>query len=212
MFSFSQQRMLNMTAQELRWFDNIKKAFFQSDQAIISGDAENCLEPLMRAVDTAKTLRRSLKGESVDERYNKERFTTFLDLDVPPPGRGGLEIEIVDSRTGKLHRYSFSGLAYAIRCMIHENENLNHAEWTEYHISLNWSEPHSNAFGCKIDEKLVLNGFVFRMRIREVLAKFVTGIEGTRSFHQTGNFSITCAPPLGSIKPVQKRTTKDVAR
>lgn len=204
MFSFSEERMLEMTSQELRWLENIKKAFFESDQALMNRNAEESLEPLLRAVDTAKTLRRSLKGETVDERDNKKRFTDFLDLDVPAPDRGGLNVEVTNSRNGTLKRYSFSQLAYAIRCMIHENENLNIAEWSGYHICLDWSQTHSSMLGYTSDSKLIVNGFILARRIREVLAKFVTGIEGTRNFHQTGNFSITSAPPLGSIRPVKK--------
>ena len=71
-------RLLNMTDVERRWLDNIKKAFHESDQALQSGRHEDrCLEELFKAIDTAKTLRRSLRGEDTSGKDNKKRFIEF---------------------------------------------------------------------------------------------------------------------------------------
>ncbi len=61
-------------------------------------------------------------------RDNKKRFLEFLNLELPSPESGGLLVHLVDARSGKAVAYSFAELVYDIRCMIHENENLNAAE------------------------------------------------------------------------------------
>lgn len=55
----SEERIHAMTPQELRWLDNLKKAFYESDQSFRSGAPQDqCLEELCKAIDTAKTLQR----------------------------------------------------------------------------------------------------------------------------------------------------------
>ena len=198
-------RLVNMTPQEMRWFDNMKKAFLKSDQAITNGTFDDdCLEQQFRAIDTAKTLRRSLLGEPVDDQDNKRRFIHFINLEIPTPDRGGLDIELADSRTLKTKRYSFAELVYAIRCMIHENENLNVTEGTDYHILIDWTKPRSGGFGHIESKRFVCNGFILANRLREILAKFVTGIDGLRAFEQGQGFMVTISPPMGSINPTRK--------
>ena len=86
------RRVVEMTAQETRWLENVRKAFYASDQAICARTPqEACLESLVKAIDIAKTLRRSLRGESVDHYENRKRFTHFLELEVPAPDAGGRE-------------------------------------------------------------------------------------------------------------------------
>jgi len=61
MFSgISEERFGRLTAQEERLLDNVKKAFRDSDQLYRDGRPEDCMEPMCRAIDAAKTLRRSL--------------------------------------------------------------------------------------------------------------------------------------------------------
>src|SRR5262245_31748493 len=122
-------RLLNMTEQEQRWLDNLKKAFYESDRAYLEDcPHDECFPALCKAVDTAKTLRRSLRGEDVSSKDNKKRFLEFLNCELPSPEVGGVRVDLVDARTGKAISYSFAELVYDIRCMVHENENLNAAE------------------------------------------------------------------------------------
>lgn len=127
--AITHDRLLAMSNQELRWFDNVKKAFYESDLAYTEGRAQDhCFPELCNAVDTAKTLRRSLREEDVSSRDNKKRFVEFLNFELPSPESGGLQVHLVDARSGKPVAYSFAELVYDIRCMVHENENLNAAE------------------------------------------------------------------------------------
>lgn len=72
-------RLLAMSEQELRWFENVKKAFYESDRAYAEGrPQDHCFPELCKAVDTAKTLRRSLRNEDTSCRDNKKRFVEFL--------------------------------------------------------------------------------------------------------------------------------------
>ena len=61
----AEHRFTNMTRQENFAGSTIsRKAFYHSDEALQSGHHEDeCLAELFKAVDTAKTLRRSLRGE-----------------------------------------------------------------------------------------------------------------------------------------------------
>lgn len=205
------ERTLAMSEQELRWLDNIKKAFYESDCAYRDGRAaDNCLPELCKAVDTAKTLRRSLRGEDTSPRDNKKRFIEFLYCELPSPESGGLQIQLIDARSGQPERYSFPELIYDIRCMVHENENLNAAERPSYHILLDWSKPPSMNSGVIDNGRLTINGRVIWARLREVVAKFITGIDSfvtyariARGELQQGSFSLTVSPPLGSIRPSQ---------
>src|SRR5688500_8627759 len=82
-------RLLAMSEQERRWFDKLKKAFYESDLAYAEGRAaDKCMPELCKAVDTAKTLRRSLSGEDTSPRENKKRFLEFLNFELPSPHAG----------------------------------------------------------------------------------------------------------------------------
>ena len=68
-----------MNVDELRWLNNIKKAFYGSDEEFRSGKPEDrCLEDLFKAVDTAKTLQRALQGKDTTPKQNARRFIDFL--------------------------------------------------------------------------------------------------------------------------------------
>src|SRR5262245_37364957 len=121
----SPERLLRMTEQERRWLDNLRKAFYESDRLYREGQPEDCMAPMCVAIDTAKTLRRSLREEDTSHTDNGKKFKEFIDLEVPTPARGGLQLTLVDPRSKQPRSYSYSDLVYAIRCMVHENENLN---------------------------------------------------------------------------------------
>lgn len=195
-------RLLAMSEQELRWFENVKKAFYESDRAYAEGrPQDHCFPELCKAVDTAKTLRRSLRNEDTSCRDNKKRFVEFLNWELPSPESGGLQVHLVDSRSGSSVTYTFAELVYDIRCMVHENENLNVAEGPNYHILIDWSPADWNCLGTIADGRLTCNGHTVWRRLREIIAKFVTGIDGLVASVQEGSFSITIAPPLGSVRP-----------
>jgi hypothetical protein len=186
------------------------------------------MEPMCKAIDTAKTLRRSLRGEDTSSTQNKARFTEFIDLEVPAPGSGGLRVTLLEARTGQPRDYSFSGLVYAIRCMVHENENLNAAEQPDYHILLDWGHlpawpaaaagPVSGSMqdlslsastacppgiaGVINSGRITINGHFIWGRLREVMAKFITGIDAMVAFIKGADKGgISIHPPLGSVQP-----------
>jgi len=200
---YDPQRLLAMTDRERRWFDNVKKAFHESDQAFQRGRPEDhCLEELFKAIDTAKTLRRSLRGEDLSFSDNKKRFVEFLRLEIPAARPGGFEIALLKQETGALQKFDLGDILYAIRCKIHENENLNAAEKVDYHILINWSNQHSSVFAEVRDGTIVCNGHLIWNRLREVLSKFITCFESMIAFsNNETSFSVTCRPALGSIVP-----------
>ena len=202
----STERILAMTPQELRWLENVKKAFYLSDLAYQSGlPQDDCLSELFKAIDTAKTLRRSLLGQDVSPRDNKRRFVEFIHTSVPKPENGGFSLQLLDARSGKANTYSFGELAYDIRCMVHENENLDAAEQPNYHILIDWDPPsRSNFFGTRANGRLVCSGHLLWERLREVIAMFITGIEASIHFARDGVFDMTCSPALGTIRPQRK--------
>jgi len=93
---YDENRVAAMTDQERRWFDNVKKAFHGSDTALQNGSR---LEELFKAVDTAKTLRRSLRGEDTSHRDNKKRFIEVLGLEIPMARLDGSEFELRDAES-----------------------------------------------------------------------------------------------------------------
>lgn len=229
MFSgIAEERFGQLTALEERLLENVKKAFRDSDQLYRGGRAEDCLEPMCRAIDAAKTLRRSLRSEDTSSTENRRRFTEFINLEVPAPDRGGLQVTLLDARTGQSRDFSFSGLVYAIRCMVHENENLNAAERPDYHILLDWGQtprwtpPAAGPVSGTVQDlslsasiacppgvagvinngRITINGHFIWARLREVMAKFVTGIDAMVALAKGADmFSITIHPPLGSVRP-----------
>lgn len=200
------ERVLNMTPREGRWLDNVRKAFHESDKALQQGIAEDrCLEELFKAVDTAKTLRRSLLGEEVSYYDNKRRFIEFLGLEIPSIQDQSKVVPLRDPRTGKVRKYSWGEVVYDIRCKVHENENLNVAENVEHHILLDWSLRNPAHFVNLYNGTLVLNGFFIWNMLREVLSKFITGMESRISFARTRSYHVTISPPLGSIRPASRK-------
>ena len=203
-----EKRLIAMSDRERRWFDNIKKAFNESDKALQSGSPEDeCLAELFKAIDTAKTLRRSLRGEDVSPSHNKQRFIEFLGLEIPMARPGKSEWELTLG-TGETRKFHFGEIVYDIRCMIHENENLNVAEDVDYHILLDWSQPHPYVFANQVNGTFVCNGYFLWKRLREVLAGFITGIDGMISFATTGSFSTTIEPKIGAIAPERRPRSK----
>ena len=205
------KRVMEMSAQEHRWFDNIKKAFCESDRLFQEGRPEDgCLQELCKAIDTAKTLRRSLRGEDTSDRHNKTRFLEFLSLEIPSPKPGETlpetlvsTFELFDARRGTKRSYSLVELIYKIRCMfLHENENLNAAEdGAGYYIMLDWTMRDPLLFGRCEHGRLVCNGYVVWKRLREVLAVFITGLEAMISTAKDGSGYVAIWPPIGSIQP-----------
>jgi hypothetical protein len=202
------ERLLRMSDQELRWLDNIKKAFYQADRAYAEGRPhDGCIPAVCAAIDTAKTLRRSLRGEDTSHRDNKARFLEFLALELPQPSAGGFQVALVNVRSGKQVTYSFAELVYDIRCMVHENENLNAAENPNYHILLDWSQPRGDFYAVLADGRLTCNGHFIWQRLRQILAKFITGIDAMTAYAKImasdsgGSFSFSTEPPLGSLRP-----------
>ena len=133
-----------------------------------------------------------------------KKFLEFLNCELPKTEDGGLCLTLINSKTGKEQVYSFSELVYDIRCMIHENENLNIAEETDYHILIDWSMKNSNTFGYVSTGKVICNGHLISNRLREILAKFITLIESMATISKTGSFRVTSSPEFGSIKPKGK--------
>jgi len=204
---FDGKRVATMTDQERRWFDNVKKAFYESDHALKSGTPEDrCIEELFKAVDTAKTLRRSLRGDDTSHRDNKKRFIEFLGLEIPMARPGGSEFELRETESGQLRKFTFGEIVYAIRCKIHENENLNVAEGVDYHVLLDWSIPQPAVFAHVLDGQFVCNGYFLWNRLREVLSKFITCLDAMIAIaNDASTFSITIRPEIGSVIPDKKR-------
>lgn len=162
------------------------------------------MEQLCKAIDTAKTLRRSLRDDPVSTSNNKALFIEFLELEIPSPSQNGLNVILLDARSGKPVSYSFAGLIYAIRCMVHENENLNAAEKPDYHIQLDWTTRATGSLMGRIEQgRLICNGHMLWRRLREVLSKYIMGIEATIASAEGKACSVTIDPPFGSIRPFE---------
>jgi len=197
------ERVLQMTDRERRWLHNIKKAFYASDVAYAGGTPQDtCLPELCKAIDTAKTLRRSLRGEDTSSKDNKRRFIDFLNIQIPDVASGGLQVQLVDARTKDKGSYSFAEILYAVRCMVHENENLDTAEQPDYHIQIDWSASPAGAIGVvNEDGRIVCSGRFLWHRLRCILAPFIMGIDGIMAAAHGEAFSILADPPLRSIHP-----------
>jgi len=202
------KRLLAMEPQEIRWMQNLKKAFYESDNAFSNGHAADLAFPeICKAVDVAATLQLSLQGPVSNwtpptTKNNKRKFIDFVHCEVPTSQNGGLDIELIDARTHEPVSYSFGELIYAIRCMVHENENLNSDENADYHVTLDWGVPKHGLFGVVRDGRLICNANAFWWRLREVLAKFILGTEMFMAFERgDGSFSIHCDPELKSVHP-----------
>ncbi len=200
----SEERIRNMTDREKRWLDNVKKGVFVSDRAYLNGEKrDRCFPELCNAIDTAKTLQRSLRDEDISPVQNKARFVEFFG-GISPDDGGYLSGEVVDARNGKNVQLTIGELVYGIRCMCHENENLDVDDQPEYHILLNWTGPFRNRqhFASQFaDKRIEVNAELLLEYVRERIASFVTGIDSYIAFLESGRFSISCSPPLGSIRP-----------
>jgi hypothetical protein len=73
----------------------------------------------------------------------------------------------------------------------------------KYHLNL--------AGECRVCSELlkrgvyICNGYFLWNRLREVLAKFITGIEAPLSISQTDRFQVTIRPAIGSVKSEKER-------
>jgi hypothetical protein len=201
------ERVAAMTPLEHRWLDNIRKAFADSDAEIgTERMPDDCIETLFKGIDAAKNLRLSLMSGGGDLRSrNRARFMEFLECEIPSPTRGARRRELTDARTGETREWSVAEIMYEIRCMIHENENLDEREPVDYHIRLRWTEP-SEKFVCEHkDGRVVINARLLWRRLREILAKFITGIDAHEAMARKGAFSITISPEIGRIQPKHRR-------
>jgi hypothetical protein len=199
------QRALQMTARERRLFDNVKKAFHDSDVAMRSGRPEDkCLQELFNGIDAAKTLRNSLLGQDCSRSGNRTKFIEFLSLEIPAPESDDEKFPLRERPSGKDRRFGLCELIYDIRCMLHENENLSAAEAIDYHVLLDWSsrcprnmaEIHNGTFIC--------NGFFLWNRLREILAKFITGLTCITDLASGAtSVSMTISPAMESIRPTR---------
>lgn len=202
---YDDKRVLEMTEIEQRWFDNVKKAFNYSDQSYNSEYPEDhCLEELFKAIDTAKTLRRSLRGEDVSASENKKRFIDFLALEIPDAHTDSQKIQL-KLRNGEIKGFTLGEIIYSIRCMIHENENLNFTEQNDYHIQLDWKNQYTTTIAITKDGTFICSGNFLRDRLRMVISKFITGLESSITFLTEHHFNITVMAPENSIKPIRKK-------
>jgi hypothetical protein len=202
----SVERLLAMTDRELRLLDNIKKAIQYNDQAERSGKPEDhCLEQLFKGIDTAQRLRRSLRGEDLSYRKNRDRFIEFLAVEIPCAARGSAGFPLIETETGKSREFTLGEIAYAVRCKIHENENLNADENPDYHVVIDWSQNNQSWLGEIENGKLRLNGWFLSHRLREILCGFVSGIQFAIDVATGKGAEFSIRPPLGSIVPNRGR-------
>jgi len=196
-----------MTTKELRWFDNIKKAFADSDAASQTPRIRDAaLESLFKGIDTAKTLRLSLLGMPYKRTENRIRFIEFLEYSIPAKANGARTFELVDAQTGVKKEYSISEIIYDVRCMVHENENLDESEDCNYHILLRWIHNLDEFVLEHSEGRIIINGGLMWRRLREILAHFITGIDTLQNMKRTGKEFVTIIPPMDSILPKKKPT------
>ncbi|MGB8683596.1 MAG: hypothetical protein WCD12_11995, partial [Candidatus Binatus sp.] len=74
--------------------------------------------------------------------------------------------------------------------MIHENENLNAAEQPDYHVQLDW-DMNQYSLGTIQNGTAVLNARFIANRVREILAKFITGLDGMMAIAEGRDFAIS---------------------
>ncbi len=200
------QRLLQMVPQERRWMDNLKKAFYESDVSYEDGSAaDNAFPAICKAIDVAAMLHLSLLNpaqpwSAPSPQNNKRKFIEFLHAEIPDADANGVNLVLIDARNGKPVSYNFAGIVYAIRCMIHENENLNADEDPDYHVMLDWNIPQNGYFGTVCDGRFTCNAKAIWWRVREVLAKFILGTEMFMALERGDtSFSIYTNPELKSI-------------
>ena len=197
-------RLFAMVPQEQRWIANAKKAFHESDTAFVEGTApDNAFPAICKAIDVCATLRLSLQSPAEPwtpppHQNNKTKFISFLHAEIPDASSNGLDISLLDARTNKPVQYNFGGIIYAIRCMIHENENLNAAEGPDYHVTLDWTIPRHGHLGVHEDGRLRCNAQLLWWRVREVTSKFIQGLEFLMAIER-GDAASIGDPELQSI-------------
>lgn len=197
------ERVAGMDAQERRWFHNAKKAFFDSDCLYQLGTPEKgSTQHLCRGIEVSWKLRLSLIGKKAPKDGDMRHFVAFVRLDVPDPQDGGLRISVFDSRRQRRASLSFAKLAYLIRTAdAHENENLNVAEFGGAPILLDWSRTAQPYFGTTDGQQFICDGHLLWNRLRQLLAKFLTGLDALAAVAGGHGFAITVDPPLGSVVP-----------
>jgi hypothetical protein len=204
----TEDRIKHMTANEVRWLDNIKKAFLESDEEFRSGKPEDrCLEELFKAIDTATTLQRSLQGKGTSSKNNAKRFADFLYEEVPRPEANGLKLELSHARNQTKKTYGFAELVYEIRCMIHENENLNVAEGANYHVLLDWKSGDSGVAVRVANGRAIVNGRFLWGCLRQMLSKFITLVDSIHTLPETGRVGARIDVPLESVRPDRNNAT-----
>jgi hypothetical protein len=203
------ERVAAMTAKEKRWLDNARKAFHDSDMLYQAGRPEDgSIQLLCIGVELATKLHKSLAGEGVSTDQSRRNFVGFVDMEIPRPEDGGLAIGIAvrDDATGEFVPMSFARLLYEVRCAYaHEYDNLDAAEYPGHRLTIDWSGSLGPFFGRMVgEERFVINGQQLWQRLRELLAKFLTGIAGYECFAARQSFSITVNPALGAIRNAKR--------
>lgn len=201
------ERVAKMSPREHRLFDNIKKAFSDCDADIGKPEmADYCIETLLKGIDAAKKLRLMLLDRPLSENSkNKKEFIDFLELEIPKKSNGARTYSLRNQESMKSYSASISEMIYAIRCMIHENENLDESESPDYHIRLRWTGPQRLLVQKHDGESIIINGRVLLLRLREILSKFITILAGLESLSKGKSFSATIHPRLYSIQPSNRR-------
>lgn len=201
------ERVAKMSPREHRLFDNIKKAFSDCDADIGKPEmADYCIETLLKGVDAAKKLRLMLLGRTATKSSgNRAQFLDFLELEMAKKSDGARTYTLKAPERSKSYDSSIPEIIYAIRCMIHENENLDESEFPYYHIKLRWTGPQRLLIQEHDGGNIVINGRVLLLRLREILSKFITILTGLESLSKSEKFSATIHPPLHSVQPANRR-------
>jgi hypothetical protein len=200
------ERVAAMSEQERRWLENVKEAFYESDKAYMSDRPEDhSFEYICKAIDVAKTLRRSLRGEDCSAKQNKARLTEYIDWEIPGFSE---KIPLIDAREQRSVSYSYSELIYAIRCSaVHENENLNAAEKPDFHVLLDWTmSPDDRCGGVLRDGQIILNARDTWLRLRELMVKFIQAVDMMIAFTAGAASGSLGRAALGSIRPATARS------
>lgn len=194
---------------EKRWFENLKEAFYLSD-LVYSSDLRHqlAMREICIAIGVASRLRELLDQDTPSivrpkHHGDKKRFIGFIKREMPSPEQGGLEVQLIDADTGKARAFEFADLIYAIRNeSIHLFDTLNIDSKPDYHVTLKWG---LSRYGYGGDiwgtSKVVMNAESAWWRLREILAKFITGINtGLRMARNESSFALRIDPPLLSIR------------
>lgn len=85
---------------------------------------------------------------------------------------------------------------------------LDEREPADYHIKMRWTD-HREVFVCAHNGGvIVINGRLLWRRLREILAKFITGIAALEAMAVNKGFSVTISPDRGTIQPQSRRKPK----